>query len=188
MCARSKLYPYRLDDMVDLPLLFTAAEKRVLVKDLRFCISLHVGDRTPRTHAQGHFMMVIRGEANPESIHEVLYLRFLMAKGLPRRAPAPDCRQRFQCTSCGRARTPKELLSASINQRCLACNSHTRPQAAQSGRSRTESRNESRSIFGFHYGGDKKGTGIFQSGGIADYDYDKVTPHGIPRKRRNGRG
>ena len=29
-----------------------------------------------------------------------------------------------------------------------------------------------------------KGTGVFIKGGFADYDYDAISPHGIPRKNR----
>ena len=52
-------------------------DQALIKRYLHFYEALHNGDRVPETIAQKHFLAVCQGRAEPQTQHEIAYLRFI---------------------------------------------------------------------------------------------------------------
>jgi uncharacterized protein YifE (UPF0438 family) len=68
----------------------TPDEAALILRYLPFYIALDTGGRKPRTEAQKHFLKVCRGEAQPETSHEVTYLRYRAVSNREARSRADE--------------------------------------------------------------------------------------------------
>jgi hypothetical protein len=187
----------------------SAVERVFLADYLKDAIRLHLGELQPSTSVACEFVEVIQGQRKPTRALEFLYLRFLCEHGVPQTADPNRLRSSITCRECGNRKAISRILWMPGSSICKPCASgrdrkrgmktqgqppltQKRPKKLPPGEKGEEQRGtvelaSNNELFSLKYCGEAKGTGIFVSGGFADYDYDKVSPHGIPRKKRKRR-
>ncbi|MBC8404409.1 MAG: hypothetical protein H8E15_04230 [Planctomycetes bacterium] len=176
-------------------------EKEYLKPLLYLCINLHLEVVQPRDDREEHFLKVLRGVEKPWTAYEFLYLRVLLNYQLHWKAGAKRWRGVFVCRVCSSPILQNAILEGKATGTCYSCagaekvqrrkrqtsaqRSNRVPTSGVSPRPCSEQAGTPTSqLFSFKYGGERKGTGIYEVGGFADYDYDHISPHGIPRKKR----
>ena len=165
------------------------AERALLVKHRGFYEGLSTGQVVPRTEAQHHFAQVCLGESCPNTEHEIAFVKFM---GLLRWN-----RRNGICTICKKPIPTPVLIDHPGQSVCPGCTAK-RERGEKKVELRTSS-NPARKVgslprsgpnAGYRYSGlgpdgNHPGSGVFENrGGFADYDYDKVSPHNIPRKKK----
>lgn len=84
--------------MTDNQYWLTAIERKMLNKYLNFYRSLDQGIISPKTPAQKHFVLVCRGQARQQTVHEVVYMKYRRMEeakqSLDRRKKAKPKKQR----------------------------------------------------------------------------------------------
>ena len=68
----------------------TGQEQVLLQKNYKFYRSLAMGTQKPNTDAQRHFVAVCRGNANPQTDHEKVYVKHMRVCAVQRRQQYED--------------------------------------------------------------------------------------------------
>ena len=187
----------------------SAVERVFLAEYLEEAIRLHLGELQPSTSVACEFVEVIHGQRTPTRALEFLYLRFLCEHGMRQTGDPKLLRSSITCRECGNRKAMSRILWMPGSSICKPCASERdrkrgvktqgqtpltqkRPKKFPPGEKVEEQRGavelaSNNELFSMKYCGEAKGTGIFVSGGFADYDYDKISPHGIRRKKRKKR-
>ena len=70
----------------DKPITLSLSEKELLKKNYINATSLESGTRTPRNHAQKHFVLVCKGQAAPVTEYERVYKKYIKIRELEKEA------------------------------------------------------------------------------------------------------
>jgi hypothetical protein len=176
-------------------------EREYLEPLLQLCLNLHLEKVLPKDPREMHFLTVLNGNEKPKAAYEFLYLRVLLQYQLHLKAGPHLWNEIFYCNECSSLLPRSVILDGKADGVCTGCNGRRQPKtrlpkkttvskgrglrAPQASRPPNQpSGTPVSQLFSYKYGGEPKGTGIYQTGGFADYDYDKESSHRIPRKKR----